>query len=398
MNFKNFNVVQPQEQPKEEVNSAVKMANISIRVDANCFLLCDGEFTEIELQAGKITKVQLPVGQHLLEFVDIECPELKMEKVVDWPDEGKSYLVLVDKFKEVVDALKAKDAAERKAKEEAERKAKADALKAQQEAEKREKPIRYEVEDCIYELYPATYTAKLINSTGKNIAVLKTISYLDNDYSVTAIGDCACRYCSSLESIDIPDGVMSIGDSAFSNCKKLTSITIPNSVMIIGDYAFYCCRELTSITIPNSVMSIGRCAFSGCSSLTSIVIPDGVMSIGEEAFKSCGGLTSITIPNSVMIIGEEAFYSCSSLTSVVIPDGVMSIGKLAFFQCNKLTSVVIPDSVIRIGEGAFKNCFSLIMISYNGMKAQWKKIKLSERWNEKAPFPVSRCADGDVEI
>ena len=375
MNFKNFNVVQPQEQPKEEVNSAVKMANISIRVDANCFLLCDGEFTEIELQAGKITKVQLPVGQHLLEFVDIECPELKMEKVVDWPDEGKSYLVLVDKFKEVVDALKAKDDAERKAKEEAERKAKADALKAQQEAEKREKPIRYEVEDCIYELYPATYTAKLINSTGKNIAVLKTISYLDNDYSVTSIGDWAFQRCESLESIDIPDGVMSIGDGAFSSCKKLTSITIPNSVM-----------------------SIGIWAFDGCSSLTSIVIPDGVMSIGKGAFKSCGKLTSITIPNSVMIIGEEAFYSCSSLTSVVIPDGVMSIGKLAFFECKKLTSVVIPDSVIRIGEGAFKNCFSLIMISYNGMKAQWKKIKLSERWNEKAPFPVSRCADGDVEI
>ena len=107
MNLKTFNVVQPQEQPKEEVNSAVKMANISIRVDANCFLLCDGEFTEIELQAGKITKVQLPVGQHLLQFIDSEYPELKMEKVVDWPDEGKSYLVLVDKFKEVIEKAKA---------------------------------------------------------------------------------------------------------------------------------------------------------------------------------------------------------------------------------------------------------------------------------------------------
>jgi hypothetical protein len=89
MNLKTFNVVQPQEQPKEEVNSAVKMANVSIRVDANCFLLCDGEFTEIELQAGKITKVQLPIGQHLLEFVDIEYPEVKMEKEVDWPWYGQ---------------------------------------------------------------------------------------------------------------------------------------------------------------------------------------------------------------------------------------------------------------------------------------------------------------------
>ena len=51
MNLKKFNVVQSQEQPKEEINSAVKMANVTLRVDANCFLLCDGEFTEIELQA-----------------------------------------------------------------------------------------------------------------------------------------------------------------------------------------------------------------------------------------------------------------------------------------------------------------------------------------------------------
>jgi hypothetical protein len=150
MNFKNFNVVQSQEQPKEEVNSAVKMANITIRVDANCFLLCDGEFTEIELQAGKITKVQLPLGQHLLEFIDVENPELKVEKVVEWSDEGKSYLVLVNEFKEVVDALKAKAETERKAKEEAERKAEAERM-AKAEAE-RNKPIKYEVEDCIYEL------------------------------------------------------------------------------------------------------------------------------------------------------------------------------------------------------------------------------------------------------
>ena len=144
MNLMDFNVVQPQEQPKEEVNSAVKMANISIRVDANCSLLCDGEFTEVELQAGKITKVQLPIGQHLLEFVDIEYPEVKMEKEVDWPNEGRSYLVLVNEFKKVIEKAEAerrtKAEAERKAKEEAERKAKEETeRKAKEEAERKAK-------------------------------------------------------------------------------------------------------------------------------------------------------------------------------------------------------------------------------------------------------------------
>ena len=260
MNFKNFNIVQPQEQPKEEVINDVKMANISIRVDANCFLLCDGEFTEIELQAGKITKVQLPIGQHLLEFIDTEYPELKMEKVVDWPDEGKSYLVLVNEFKEVVE--KAKAEAERKAKEEAKRKAK-------EEAE-RKKPIKYKVEDCIYELYPATYTAKLIKSTGRKIEVLKTISYLDNDYSVTAIRKSAFQNCSSLKSIVIPDSVTSIEDYVFDGCEILTSVVIKGGVKSIGDRAFNKCYYLTSVVIPDSVTSIGDYAFFGCNDLEFI--------------------------------------------------------------------------------------------------------------------------------
>ena len=362
MNIKNFHIVQPQEQPKEEVNSAVKMANISIRVDANCFLLCDGEFTEIELQAGKITKVQLPVGQHLLEFIDSEYPELKMEKVVDWPDEGKSYLVLVDKFKEVVDALKAKAETERKAKEEAERKAEAERM-AKAEAE-RNKPIKYEVEDCIYELYPATYTAALIKSTGtgENIVVLETISYLDNDYSVTAIGNSAFKNCSSLESIDIPNGVKSIGEKAFYGCDSLTYIDIPDSVTSIGEGAFYGCESL------KGTRSHGF--FLG-----SFVIPDGVKSIGAETF-----------------------YDCSSLIRILIPDSVKSIGLEAFCGCSYLSEAYIGNSVKIIGDEAFYGCDSLEKISYDGTKAQWKKISLGEDWNQELSADVVHCTDGDVEI
>ena len=245
MNFKNFNVVQPQEQPKEEVNSAIKMANISIRVDANCFLLCDGEFTEIELQAGKITKVQLPLGQHLLEFIDVENPELKVEKVVEWSDEGKSYLVLVNEFKEVVDALKAKEEAERKAKEE--RKAEVVYIG--------EKFIKCKLKDCTYVLDPTQYTAKLTKGTGKNVVVPPIISCLDNDYSVIGIGDNAFDDCFfSLRSIVIPNSVTSIGEYAFAGCDSLIYITIPDSVKSIGDGAFYGCEKLTSITFQGTIL------------------------------------------------------------------------------------------------------------------------------------------------
>lgn len=130
--------------PIEETNNA-DMVNVTIRIDADCFLLCDGEFTEIELKAGKLSKVQLPVGQHLLEFVDLENSDLKMEQIVDWPELGKSYLVLVDGLEELIADYQAKKAqadAERKAKEEAERKAKEEAAKKEAERKAKEEAIR----------------------------------------------------------------------------------------------------------------------------------------------------------------------------------------------------------------------------------------------------------------
>ena len=92
-------------QAKQTANTG-EMAKVTLRVDADCFLLCDGEFTELQLQAGKLTKTQLPVGQHVLEFIDLENPNAKVEKIVDWPVAGRSYLVLVDDLSKAIAAAK----------------------------------------------------------------------------------------------------------------------------------------------------------------------------------------------------------------------------------------------------------------------------------------------------
>ena len=189
------------------------------------------------------------------------------------------------------------------------------------------------------------------------------IPYSIDGYIVTNIGDSAFYGCTSLTSINIPDGVTSIGDWAFYGCTNLTSINIPDSVTNIGDSAFYGCTSLTSINIPDGVTSIGDWAFEGCTSLTSINIPDRVKSIGDSAFKGCSSLTSINIPDSVTNIGDSAFYGCTSLTSITIPDGITSIGDSTFRSCTSLTSINIPDSVKSIGNFTFSGCTNLTSIN-----------------------------------
>ena len=154
--------------------------------------------------------------------------------------------------------------------------------------------------------------------TGTATEVVIPVTY--DGLPVTSIGDAAFFDCSSLTSIDIPDGVTSIGDEAFAYCSSLESIDIPDSVTSIGDEAFAYCSSLESIDIPDSVTSIGDggwgSTFEGCSSLTSIDIPGSVTSIGEWTFYGCSSLESIDIPDGVTSIGKSAFYGCSSLTTV----------------------------------------------------------------------------------
>jgi hypothetical protein len=92
---------QPQ-QPEPVQQPVSNMATVAVRVDADCYMQCDGEFVDIQLKAGQVTKTELPTGQHLLEFLSTEDPNVKVEKMVDFPESGKSYLVIVNELKAAV--------------------------------------------------------------------------------------------------------------------------------------------------------------------------------------------------------------------------------------------------------------------------------------------------------
>ena len=229
---------------------------------------------------------------------------------------------------------------------------------------------------------------------------------------VTAIGEQAFSFCSSLTIISIPDSVAQIGENPFAACSSLKSISVspehPYFATIDGVLFRKADKTLISYpagissstyTIPQGITSIGDSAFSSCDSLTSVSIPDSVTSIGDSAFSYCYFLTSVSIPDSVEQIGTNPFAACFELKSIsaspdhpyfatidgvlfrkadkalisypasissstyTIPRGITAIGDSAFSSCDSLTSVSIPDSVTSIGDGAFSFCTSLTSVS-----------------------------------
>lgn len=123
---------------KVEVSTpAPTTANVTVRVDADSILLCDGEYMEIQLPAGKMVKIAVPIGQHLFEFLYAEDPDIKIEKEVDFPEAGKSYLVIVKGLKDLVDGADAQAKAKAQAEAEAQAKAVEEAKRKVEEEARR---------------------------------------------------------------------------------------------------------------------------------------------------------------------------------------------------------------------------------------------------------------------
>ena len=223
---------------------------------------------------------------------------------------------------------------------------------------------------------------------------------------VTAIGNGAFTWNSSLVSINIPESITSIGDSAFLWCFNLTSISISNNLTELGSGAFENCYDLfsislppnitriksntfkysglrsvdlpsnlvaiedsafegaklTNLTLPASLTNIGTNAFRFCDFI-SVEIPEGVTVINNGAFDFCMNLSYLKLPSSLIEIKNEAFNYCTGLTELVIPDNVTIINSKAFNECDNLNQITLGKKVSRIGSEAFRGCRALGCVS-----------------------------------
>ncbi len=173
---------------------------------------------------------------------------------------------------------------------------------------------------------------------------------------MTRIGNDAFSWCSSLTSINIPEGVTSIGELAFYKCSSLTSITIPESVTSIGSSAFNYCEKLYKvINLSNLSFSKGSHDYGDVAYHAEILCQGGeFITIGDFLFHTVNGIHSL-----IDYIGKD--------TEVLLPDNYngesYNVGAYAFSSYNNLHSVTIGSGVLSIGSYAFGHLVKVIWLT-----------------------------------
>lgn len=157
-------------------------------------------------------------------------------------------------------------------------------------------------------------------------------------------------YCTSLASIDIPEGIDTVPDWCFA-WAGLTQVKLPTTLRHVGEAGF-CNIIAPSITLPEGVVSIGSNSFSQNTALTSVMLPSTLRHIGEYAF-ALSPFTTIKLPEGLETLGQCAFISCPQLTSLNIPG---SVKKIPYELCHndaKLVNITLNEGTTSIGTAAF---------------------------------------------
>lgn len=210
-----------------------------------------------------------------------------------------------------------------------------------------------------FEGYPVVAIDKDAFSDNTQITKV-TINSKGKDGEGVLIDNYAFYQCTNLTEVVINGCVSFIGKSAFNGCSSLTSINLPEGLTVLGDHALYKCA-ITELSTPSTLTSIRYQALEYCTNLTTLDLSNGLDSICEDAFRNDPNLNKLILPITLKYIGKYAFYGNYGIKELTIPKSVSAIEAFCFFDCYGIEKISFEGSgaLEYINDHVFANCKSL---------------------------------------
>lgn len=194
--------------------------------------------------------------------------------------------------------------------------------------------------------------------------------------TVTSLGDRAFYSCGDLKEVEFKKDAKleTIGAFAFNWCTSLESVKLPEQVKKLDSGCFSYCMALESIKVPEGVAELGDCVFAG-SAIKEITLPDSIETIGSATFRDCAymdtdgtmsGLTSVKMPKNLKELGTCTFEGCAALTNVTFPEDIALtyVPEDTFYNCITIKNIYLPAAIAETRACAFSNCDSNPVIEY----------------------------------
>ena len=221
----------------------------------------------------------------------------------------------------------------------------------------------YSFEDGVLSIYGSGKVPANLSATWTNS---KTVEFNPSEVTeiiieegITGINDRLTRMFKNAISVTLPSSLESIGENNFSNFTKLETVTIPDNSKLKYIYtrAFERCTSLKSINLPQGLESIYSRAFYTCSNLTNLKLPSTLTRIDELAFSNGPRFKNneLTVPKGVTTIKSRSIYNINDLKTINVENGVTKIEKYAFADNDSLKNVYLPASITSIDVLACKS-------------------------------------------
>ena len=222
--------------------------------------------------------------------------------------------------------------------------------------------LYYSFEDGVLSIYGSGKVPANLSATWTNS---KTVEFNPNEVTeiiieegITGINDRLTRSFKNAISVTLPSSLEYIGEKTFYCFMKLETVTIPDNSKLKYIYtrAFERCTSLKSINLPQGLESIYSRAFYTCSNLTNLKLPSTLTRIDELAFSNGPRFKNneLTVPKGVTTIKSRSIYNINDLKTINVENGVTTIEKYAFADNDSLTRVNLPSSITSVANTACK--------------------------------------------